>query len=351
MVIEIEKPVTPKKVKDTLGEIQKKQSKKTLRKHFGKLKATISLLLFFCSFHSLIAQKQSDKEYIHNHLINITKTDGFRNYQNIEILDQVADYIYYTFQEYCDTVYFQNYTAGGHPYKNVIGSIGVENEKRVVVGAHYDVYGEQEGADDNASGVVGLLELARLLSGEKLEYRIDFVAYSLEEPPYFRTNNMGSYVHAKSLSDANASLLGMICLEMIGYFSEEPKSQSYPLPHKKIIYGDEADFIMIVQKMNNNSFSNQMKGLMKSVKLIDTKSIKAPASIPGIDFSDHLNYWAFGYDAFMITNTSFYRNPHYHQPTDTIETLNLDKMAAVIDQVYYALLNFKNKSPKKKIII
>lgn len=293
------------------------------------------------------AQQRSDKEIIHNHLTAITKTGNYRNYRNINTLNEVADYIHSVFQNYCDTTYFQEYLADGRLYKNVIGSIGVPNKERIVIGAHYDVYGDQEGADDNASGVVGLLELARLLENHKADYRIDFVAYSLEEPPFFRTQSMGSYVHAKSLNDANEVVKGMICLEMIGFFSEEPKSQTYPLPHKKIIYGNEADYIMIVQKMRNNSFSNQIKKLMKHAKLIDTKSIKAPASIPGIDFSDHLNYWAFGYDALMITNTSFYRNPNYHKPTDTMETLDLNKMAFVIDEVYYALSNFKKRIRNK----
>lgn len=293
------------------------------------------------------AQQHSDKGVIHNHLIAITKTENYRNYRNINTLNEVAGYIHSVFKKHCDTVYYQEYLADGRPYKNVIGSIGIKNKERIIVGAHYDVYGNQEGADDNASGVVGLLELARLLENHETDYRIDFVAYSLEEPPYFRTQSMGSYVHAKSLNDANEPVKGMICLEMIGFFSEEPKSQTYPLPHKKIIYGSEADYIMVVQKMGNNSFSNQIKNLMKHAKLIDTKSIKAPVSIPGIDFSDHLNYWAFGYDALMITNTSFYRNPNYHKPTDTMDTLDLDKMAFVIDEVYYALSKFRKKAKKQ----
>lgn len=309
------------------------------------------LLLFLCVLPLYVIEaQQANKEIIHNHLTAITKTDKFRNYKNIETLNEIADYIHSVFSEYCDTVYFQEYLANGKTYKNVIGSIGVKNKERIIVGAHYDVYGDQEGADDNASGVVGLLELARLLENHKTDYRIDFVAYSLEEPPFFRTQSMGSYVHAKSLNDANEVVKGMICLEMIGFFSEEPKSQTYPLPYKKIIYGNEADYIMIVQKMGNNSFSNQIKKLMKHAKLVDTKSIKAPVSIPGIDFSDHLNYWAFGYDALMITNTSFYRNPNYHKPTDTMETLDLNKMAFVIDEMYYALSNFKKRKTDTKVV-
>lgn len=108
------------------------------------MKTAISLLLFFCSFHLVIAQKQADREYINNHLINITKTEGYRNYKNIETLNQVADYIHSVFQEYCDTVYFQSYMVEGRTYRNVIGSIGIENKERIVVGAHYDVCGTKK---------------------------------------------------------------------------------------------------------------------------------------------------------------------------------------------------------------
>jgi hypothetical protein len=309
------------------------------------MRINIKILFVFtivsCSADSAIIENHSDKDRIENHLTSITKIGGYRNYQNINALNYVADYIRSEFIKYCDTVYFQYYTVDNIQYKNVIGSIGTNNKTRIVVGAHYDVCGDQEGADDNASGVVGLLELARLLKDKQVKYRIDFVAYSLEEPPYFRTQKMGSYIHAKSLNDSNVSVKGMICLEMIGYFSEEPKSQDYPLPHKKLIYGDEADFIMIVQKMDNNLFANEIKNLMKHAQLIDTKSIKAPSLMPGIDFSDHMNYWEFGYSALMITNTAFYRNQNYHEASDKMETLELDKMASVIDEVYYAITNIK----------
>ena len=303
--------------------------------------AIVLLLLSSCSTDRSIIDRHSDKSDIEKHLMVITKTEGFRNYQNSKVLNFVADYIYKHFEKYCDTVYYQTYTVNGVEYKNVVGSIGPKNSERIIVGAHYDVCGEQEGADDNASGVVGLLELAQLLKGRELKYRIDFVAYSLEEPPFFRTHFMGSYVHAKSLNDAKVRVKGMICLEMIGYFSDKPKSQEYPLPHKTLIYGDKANYIMIVEKMGNNGFADDVKGLMKNAEFLDTKSIKAPSIVTGIDFSDHRNYWEFGYSALMITNTSFYRKANYHEPTDKLETLDLNRMASVIDEVYFALMNLE----------
>ncbi len=279
----------------------------------------------------------SDTVRLKNDLFKITKTFNSRYYKNVKTLDSVADYIYNELKKTCDSVYFQPFLVDGKIYKNVIGVLGLKNTERIVVGAHYDVAYIQEGADDNASGLVGLLELTRLLSKENLKNRIDFVAYTLEEPPYFDTENMGSYIHAKSLHDNNIKIKGMICLEMIGYFSDIPHSQHYPIGFLKLFYGNKANFITVVQKFGNGKFGRKFKRLMKRQKLIKTKSFKAPASVSGIDLSDHLNYWNFKYSAVMITNTSFYRNNNYHRPTDKMETLDIKRMALVIDEVYLSI--------------
>lgn len=287
-----------------------------------------------------ISTRYADTVRIHSDLIQIITANKFRNYQNTKALNNVAEYIKDELLKTCDTVYFQTYLVNGESYKNVIGSIGINNKKRIIVGAHYDVCGLQDGADDNATGVVGLLELSRLLKNDKLNYRIDFVAYTLEEPPFFRTENMGSFVHAKSLKEENAHVLGMICLEMLGYFSDAPNSQTYPLGIFKLFYGSIGNYITVVQKYFNGKFGRKVKRKMKHQKLIKTKSFKGPSFIPGIDFSDHQNYWKFGYSAVMITNTAFYRNKNYHKKSDKIETLNLSKMGLVIDEVYLTLKNW-----------
>ena len=283
----------------------------------------------------------SDTLRIKNDLKIITKTTNSRNYKNIETLNVVADYIFDELSKNCDTVYFQPYFVNGIEYKNVIGSIGTDKPERIIVGAHYDVAGDQEGADDNASGVVGMIELSRLLAKEQLKYRIDFVAYSLEEPPFFRTEHMGSNIHAKMLFDGQENVKGMICLEMIGYFNDVPKSQSYPIGFLKLFYGNKGDYITVVQKFGNGKFGRQVKSLMKNQGLIRTKSFRAPANLSGVDFSDHQNYWKYGYSAVMITNTAFYRNKNYHERTDKMETLDLKRMALVIDEVYLTLKKLK----------
>ncbi|BDD05279.1 M28 family peptidase [Aureibacter tunicatorum] len=283
----------------------------------------------------------SDTVRIKNDLRKITKTKRPRNYRNIQTLNYVAEYIYNEFLVNCDSVYYQCYSVNGLEYKNVIGIIGKQKKEKLVIGAHYDVAGNQEGADDNASGVVGLLELSRLISTNDFDYQVELVAYTLEEPPFFRSDYMGSHIHAKSLHDKNINIKGMICLEMIGYFNDLKKSQDYPIGFLKLFYGSRGDYITVVQKTGNGKFGRQIKREMKRQDLIKTKSFKAPAMLPGIDFSDHLNYWRYNYSAVMITNTAFYRNKNYHETTDKMETLDLNRMALVIDELYLTLKEIK----------
>jgi len=294
--------------------------------------------LLFSLVSSVTLAQKSDTILIKNHFSVITKTKNYRNYQNIEQLNEIAKYIHTDFLNYSDSVYYQKFEVNGIVYKNVICSFGTENTKRIVVGAHYDVCGNQEGADDNASGVIGLLELARQLKGIKLKNRIDLVAYTLEEPPYFRTEFMGSFIHAKSLVDEKTEVYGMISLEMIAYFKDEKKSQTYPIGILKLIYGGKGNFITLVNKMYAGKFAREFSNKMKKKSSIKTKKFKAPRILPGIDFSDHRNYWHFGISALMITDTSFYRNFNYHQKSDTIETLDLNRMALVIDEVLQTLI-------------
>ena len=296
------------------------------------------LLLLILQTASLHVCAKSDTSLIRAHLSAITKSAEYRTHDNVKRLNETADYIHVGFARYADTVYFQEYEVDGKLYKNVICSFNTHSPERIVIGAHYDVCGRQEGADDNASGVAGLLELARLLKGKNLKHRIDLVAYTLEEPPYFRTESMGSYVHAKWLSDENVRVLGMVSLEMIGYFREEKHTQNYPLGLLSLFYGNRGNYITLVKKYGAGRFARKFTRSYKRVSTVRAKKFAGPSILPGIDFSDHLNYWHFGYSALMITDTSFYRNANYHEVTDTMETLDFGKMAKVIDGVLATLV-------------
>jgi hypothetical protein len=283
----------------------------------------------------------SDTTRLKNDLLAITQTPKPRTYRHTDVLDSVAAYIKIELGKCTPSVSEQPYTADGRNFKNIIATFGPADAERIIVGAHYDVCGDQDGADDNASAVAGLLELARLLKDKHLKYRIDLVAYTLEEPPYFRTEQMGSYVHAASLKKENIKVKGMVCLEMIGYFSDEKGSQSYPLSILKGIYGNKGNFITVVEKMQSGAFAKEFRRNILSEQTIRTKKFKAPASLPGIDFSDHLNYWHFGFSAVMITNTAFYRNKSYHTKEDTVDKLDIGRMGLVVDGIFRALMLIK----------
>ncbi len=281
-----------------------------------------------------------DKEKLYKHVEFLTSLSPPRNAFYLESLNKAADYIFKEMKSYCKNVYFQEFEVEGNIYKNVICEFG-KGEGLIVIGAHYDVCCEQPGADDNASGVSGLLELVRLLSENqnKLKSRVQLVAYTLEEPPFFATYKMGSYIHAKSLYEKKEKVKFMISLEMIGYFRDEKGSQKFPFPFMNLIYSDKGNFIGIVGSPSDWIVTREIKKKMIQNSEIDIYSINFPNIILGIDFSDHRNYWKFGYKAVMITDTAFYRNPNYHQPTDTIDTLNFDKMAEVVKGIFGVLID------------
>jgi Zn-dependent M28 family amino/carboxypeptidase len=281
-----------------------------------------------------------NKNRLYEDVKKLTSVNPPRNYANLSSLNYVAEYISDEFKKLGCRVEEQNYIADEYEYQNIIASFGPEYGERIIVGAHYDVCENQPGADDNASAVAGMLEIARLIDELKpeLKYRIDFVAYTLEEPPYFKTKYMGSAVHAKSLADANVKVKLMISLEMIGFFSDEEHSQKFPVFFLKWFYPDKANYITLVGKLGSGNITSDVKKHMMEASDIDIHSINAPRFLPGIDFSDHLNYWNYSFEALMITDTAFYRNPNYHRISDTIETLNFDKMAEVVKGVYWTVV-------------
>lgn len=259
-----------------------------------------------------------------------------RDDEHPEILQRAAEYIAQQFQSAGAAVKEQEFKVHGNSYKNVVVEFGPESSEVIVVGAHYDTAGEQPGADDNASGVAGLIELGRLLVKIPLRSKMILAAYALEEPPHFRTENMGSAVHARSLRARGLAVKLMISLEMIGYFSDEPNSQGFPMPLLRLFYPSRGNFILVVDRLFSNR-ARELKKAMSAASDLPVYSINAPAIIPGVDFSDHLSFWNEGYPAVMVTDTSFYRNPFYHSPLDTPDRLDYARMAKVVRGVLYYL--------------
>jgi len=281
-----------------------------------------------------VTESYIDPLNLQRHVMFLSETMAPRSFSDLDNLNRVADYIHNEFSQTSKRVSFQHFQAQKIDYKNVIATFGPASDDVMVIGAHYDAYSDLPGADDNASGIAGLLELARLLSHLDLSAsgrQIMLVAYSLEEPPYFASNKMGSYIHAESLQGKNVEL--MISLEMIGYFNEQEGSQDYPLPLMSLFYPNKGNFIAVVDSLGSNNAVAVKKAINQYTDL-SAYSINAPSVVQGINFSDHRNYWDFGYPAVMITDTAFYRNKAYHTVDDTYERLNYQQLARVVFGVY-----------------
>jgi Zn-dependent M28 family amino/carboxypeptidase len=282
---------------------------------------------------------------LRRHVEFLTLLQPSRSVANQESLTEAGLYIQKEFENLgYSNVHLQKYNPGpeGECF-NVIASYGEGQKDCVVVGAHYDTVNNTPGADDNASAVAALLQLAKMIFDKKpdLDYRIDFVAYSTEEFPYFRNKGMGSYFHAQKCKEEGLNIKAMLCLEMIGYFSDEPGSQSYPVPQLAAVYPSVGDFIGIVGRQGEEWLVEHTTIAFKQSADIKVQSIATPAELTVyVARSDFMNYWEFDYPALMITDTSNHRNPNYHSPTDTIETLNFEKMAEVVKGLYAAMVSF-----------
>lgn len=277
---------------------------------------------------------------LESYVKTILDTKVSRNAANLETLNSVAFTLKEILATFCPSVELQPYQADQNTFYNVSCLFKGESRERVIIGAHYDVAFDQPGADDNASGVAGIIELARMISeqAKKLPHDIEIVAYSLEEPPYFRSSKMGSAIHANKIKSEGVPVKYMISVEMIGFYSEEWFSQSYPNPILYLFYPNEANFIALIGGTKEYLPIREKKRKMANAMVREVYSLNGPAIIPGVDFSDHRNYWALGFEAYMVTDTSFYRNDNYHKPSDTIETLNFNAMADVVNGIF-AIVN------------
>jgi len=256
----------------------------------------------------------------------------------LELLNS-AQYILSEFRKTNSEAYLQSYEHSGAAYTNVVASYGPDTDTVIIVGAHYDAYRTLPGADDNASGVAGLLELSRALSSSRLKTNVQLVAYACEEPPFFAGPGMGSYVHAHSLQGREVSL--MISLEMIGYFSSEKASQRFPVRGLSLLYPARGNFVAVVGRLFDANAS-KLKATINAHTSLDAYSINAPRALQGIDFSDHRNYWSLDYPAVMVTDTAFYRNTNYHTAADSWNTLDYEAMKEVVYGVYVHIVGLAN---------
>ena len=281
------------------------------------------------------AEPQNLKVYVEQ-IIGTGTT--YRNYKNTEELNRVSSWIKEQMQRFGIPCQFQTYAVEGKDYRNIICSLNTGAAEKYLIGAHCDVHGQQQGADDNASGVAGVVETARILAQEKnrLKKNIEFVFYTLEEPPFFKTEQMGSYRHAQSIKAQKKQIKGVYILEMIGFY-DSALTQTYPLG-LKWVYPAHANFIAVVSNLQSRTMGEDYCAAMSELDQLQCERLVAPAFVKGVDFSDHLNYWSVEIPAVMLTDTAFFRNKNYHTAQDTMKTLNFEKMSHVVDGLVYTLL-------------
>jgi len=206
----------------------------------------------------------------------------------------------------------------------------------IVVGAHYDSdtcesKGVNPGADDNASGVAALIELARMAAEKQRARTIRFVAFTNEEEPFFHTPAMGSLVYARGLADADVPVAAMLSLETLGFYSDEAGSQDtlgiagkiYDLP-------DTGNYVALVADHRSACLVERVSAVMRDETLVRVEGIAAWAGIPGVDWSDHWSFWQIGVPAVMVTDTAPNRNRCYHRPCDRPDRLDYPKLAEVV---------------------
>ncbi|MDL2267932.1 M28 family peptidase [Desulfovibrio sp. OttesenSCG-928-G15] len=280
------------------------------------------------------------------HVVMLAETLHPRSYLNQDNLEKTVGYIEGILRETTERVSRQYYTVRGESYCNVIAEYGPKDGPSLVIGAHYDADAGEEsgsatvtpGADDNASGVAGLLELAGIFGKNPPPIHTELVAYCLEEPPFFGTREMGSYFHAEALHKSGSKLVGMIVLEMIGCFSDEPDSQKYPMPGLGLLYPTVGNYIGVVGRFADIPLTRKVKTAMRGASDLPVRSANLPEQVTGVDYSDHRNYWPFDYSAVMVTDIAFFRNKSYHTTSDVAESLDYPRMAKVVQGVYAASL-------------
>ncbi|MBM7116278.1 M28 family peptidase [Archangium primigenium] len=276
-------------------------------------------------------------ERLKEHVRQLSETFVPRDHAHPENLERTAVYLTEALTRAGGHVRSEPYTVAGRPYRNVIARFGPEEGERLVIGAHYDAAEGAPGADDNASGVAGLLELATWLGAHPPALRVDLVGFTLEEPPHFREPTQGSKVHARGLRERGERVRAMISLESLGYFSDAPDSQEYPVAALKWRYPREGHFIAVVGRADDEALVSTVHGALRAEPGLATEALAAPRGLTGVDFSDHASFWDEGYPAVMVTDTALFRNPHYHTGQDTWERLDYARMARVVQGVQCAV--------------
>lgn len=232
----------------------------------------------------------------------------------------------------------QVYTVHGVECANLDVEIGgtTRRDEILILGAHYDTVYGTPGANDNASGVAVALAVARAMAGQAPARTVRFAFFVNEEPPYFQTPLMGSYVYAKACRQRDERIVGMISVETVGYYDDRSGSQAYP-PLFGALYPAEGNFLAFVGNLDSREFLHRTIASFRREARFASEGVAAPALVREAGFSDQWSFWRFGYPAIMVTDTAMMRYPHYHSDRDTPDKLDYERMARVADGLQHVL--------------
>ena len=255
---------------------------------------------------------------------------GERNMWHYQQLSAAADFIEDSFSRAGLNPRRDSYELRGQACHNIEVEISGSRPEILLIGAHYDSVFGSPGANDNGSGVAAMLALARRFAGRKTEHTLRFVAFVNEEPPYFLSGEMGSLVYAGRCKARGDKISAMISLETVGYFSDEPNSQTYPSPGLGIFYPKVGNFIGFVANVHSRALLRRVIALFRQHAKIPSEGAALPWFVPGVSWSDQWSFWKLGYPGIMVTDTAPFRYPYYHSVNDTPDKLDYDRFTLVV---------------------
>jgi len=278
----------------------------------------------------LTDREQVIHDHLKHHVAALAGRIGERNVWRPGAMAAAAAYIRKTLEDAGYVVNVQPFTSRGVTVSNIEAVLPGDGaaDEIIVVGAHYDSVADCPGADDNASGVAALLELARMLAGTTLSRSVRFVAFANEEAPFFYGDEMGSNRYAARAQAQGEHVEAMLSLETLGYFTDQPGSQQYPFPFS-YLYPNTGNFIGFVGNLTSRSLVRQVVGAFRASTAFPSEGVAAPSGIEGIHWSDHWSFWQAGYPAIMVTDTAPFRYPYYHTANDTPAQLDYTGLARV----------------------
>jgi hypothetical protein len=287
---------------------------------------------------ALSAEQTQLRQVLQRHVEQLADTLGERNIARPESLHAAADYVRQTFAAAGYEFQRQIYDIEETSCENLIVQIdGLGRPVEIViVGAHYDSADGTPGANDNATGVAAMLELARAFAGKPQARTLRFIAFVNEEPPYFQTEQMGSLVYARRCRSFKENIVAMIAFDGIGYYSDAPDSQKYP-PPIGWCYPSKGNFIVFVGNTSSGGLVRQAVRSFREHASFPSQGTALPGALPGVGWSDHWSFWQERYPGIMVTDTLPFRYPDYHLLSDSIDNIDYERMARVVDGMKYVV--------------